>query len=306
MASSNASSSDRCNAINARSTAQTDSQLRPEPPPPQTLTNKPTPTTALTPSTPAPTPPHHQPQTPPKAYERVLEDHPEFVGQAVLIQITNEPRSSGKELVELHDCVRAVVARINARFGSPGARISRALLGFRGPGDRADAEGFALHITRAMHGETDTMRAQCTPKSPHRRPPRLRARALPGAPRAAPRAHRVLQRRGLRRRHRHARWDEPRALRIRGLQVGAPLVSCFVGGGGGVEGGVGGTLLTGSRIMRVAVTIHALVRGWGAAQTSKVGAQVRVKAGSPAPAFQTSSPHPQPQHPNPLPHIHTS
>lgn len=55
-----------------------------------------------------------------QAYERVLEEHPEFVGQAVLVQITNAPRSSGKELAELHECVRALAARINTRFGAPG------------------------------------------------------------------------------------------------------------------------------------------------------------------------------------------
>jgi trehalose 6-phosphate synthase/phosphatase len=55
-----------------------------------------------------------------QAYERVLEEHPEFVGNVVLAQITNEPRATGKELSELADCVRGLVARINERFGSPG------------------------------------------------------------------------------------------------------------------------------------------------------------------------------------------
>ncbi|GBF90542.1 trehalose-6-phosphate synthase phosphatase, partial [Raphidocelis subcapitata] len=55
-----------------------------------------------------------------QAFERVLEDHPEFVGQVVLAQITDAPRSSGKELSDLNEYVDALVERINARFGRPG------------------------------------------------------------------------------------------------------------------------------------------------------------------------------------------
>lgn len=37
-----------------------------------------------------------------------------------MLQITNAPRSSGKELAELHEAALALVARINGRWGSPG------------------------------------------------------------------------------------------------------------------------------------------------------------------------------------------
>ncbi|WIA31619.1 hypothetical protein OEZ86_002503 [Tetradesmus obliquus] len=55
-----------------------------------------------------------------QAFERLLEEHPEWRGKAVLVQITNAPRSSGKELAELHEAALALVARINGRWGSPG------------------------------------------------------------------------------------------------------------------------------------------------------------------------------------------
>ncbi len=54
------------------------------------------------------------------AYQRLLEAHPEWVGKLVLVQITNAPRSSGKELGELHEYVRALVNAINSRYGSEG------------------------------------------------------------------------------------------------------------------------------------------------------------------------------------------
>jgi trehalose 6-phosphate synthase/phosphatase len=38
----------------------------------------------------------------------------------LLLQITNAPRSSGKELAELHEAAKALVANINGRWSSPG------------------------------------------------------------------------------------------------------------------------------------------------------------------------------------------
>ncbi|KAF8070915.1 TPS5 [Scenedesmus sp. PABB004] len=55
-----------------------------------------------------------------QAFERLLEQHPEWRGKAVLVQITNAPRSSGKELAELHEAALALVAAINGRWGGPG------------------------------------------------------------------------------------------------------------------------------------------------------------------------------------------
>ncbi|KAF6264985.1 trehalose-6-phosphate synthase/phosphatase [Scenedesmus sp. NREL 46B-D3] len=95
-----------------------------------------------------------------QAFERLLEEHPEWRGKAVLVQvraccyvvavweargvqgvaaeggssddrvfvvrdkselkITNAPRSSGKELAELHEAAKALVAAINGRWSSPG------------------------------------------------------------------------------------------------------------------------------------------------------------------------------------------
>lgn len=36
------------------------------------------------------------------------------------MQITNAPRSTGKELAELHEAVKALVGGINSRWSSPG------------------------------------------------------------------------------------------------------------------------------------------------------------------------------------------
>lgn len=51
------------------------------------------------------------------AVERVLDHHPEWRGKLVLIQITNAPRSSSKDITELHDFVLSVVERINKKYG---------------------------------------------------------------------------------------------------------------------------------------------------------------------------------------------
>lgn len=54
------------------------------------------------------------------ALERVLEHHPEFRGQLVLVQITNAPRTSGKDIAELHEYVLSLAQRINRKYGQPG------------------------------------------------------------------------------------------------------------------------------------------------------------------------------------------
>ncbi|KXZ45849.1 hypothetical protein GPECTOR_50g643 [Gonium pectorale] len=51
------------------------------------------------------------------ALERLLEQHPEWRGQLVLVQITNPPRSSGRDITELHRCVNNLVESINRKFG---------------------------------------------------------------------------------------------------------------------------------------------------------------------------------------------
>jgi trehalose 6-phosphate synthase/phosphatase len=42
------------------------------------------------------------------------------VTSAAVLQITNAPRSSGRELAELHETTTALVRAINARWGSSG------------------------------------------------------------------------------------------------------------------------------------------------------------------------------------------
>lgn len=54
-----------------------------------------------------------------QAFERVLEHHPEFRGNLVLIQITNAPRTSGKDIAELHEYVLNLAQRINRKYGQP-------------------------------------------------------------------------------------------------------------------------------------------------------------------------------------------
>ncbi|KAL3130848.1 hypothetical protein ABBQ38_000180 [Trebouxia sp. C0009 RCD-2024] len=52
------------------------------------------------------------------AVERVLDHHPEWRGKLVLIQVTNAPRSSSKDITELHAFVLSLVERINKKFSS--------------------------------------------------------------------------------------------------------------------------------------------------------------------------------------------
>ncbi|CAL5223978.1 g6589 [Coccomyxa viridis] len=54
------------------------------------------------------------------ALERVLDYHPEWRGRLALIQVTNAPRSPGKDVQELHDFAVSVVERINAKYGAEG------------------------------------------------------------------------------------------------------------------------------------------------------------------------------------------
>mmetsp|Transcript_7436 Transcript_7436/g.16134 ORF Transcript_7436/g.16134 Transcript_7436/m.16134 type:complete len:857 (+) Transcript_7436:209-2779(+) len=55
-----------------------------------------------------------------QALERLLEYHSEWRGKLVLVQITNPPRSSGRDITELHKFVTDLVDSINKRFGSEG------------------------------------------------------------------------------------------------------------------------------------------------------------------------------------------
>ncbi|XP_039791677.1 probable alpha,alpha-trehalose-phosphate synthase [UDP-forming] 11 isoform X2 [Panicum virgatum] len=54
------------------------------------------------------------------AMEQLLVDHPELRGRAVLVQITNPARSEGRDVQGVQDEARAISARVNARFGTPG------------------------------------------------------------------------------------------------------------------------------------------------------------------------------------------
>mmetsp|Transcript_6377 Transcript_6377/g.19782 ORF Transcript_6377/g.19782 Transcript_6377/m.19782 type:complete len:833 (-) Transcript_6377:104-2602(-) len=54
------------------------------------------------------------------AFERLLHMHPEWHGKLALVQITNPPRSSGKDVNDLHRFVTELVDRINARFSVDG------------------------------------------------------------------------------------------------------------------------------------------------------------------------------------------
>ncbi|GIL85506.1 hypothetical protein Vretimale_13398 [Volvox reticuliferus] len=51
------------------------------------------------------------------ALERLLEQHPEWRGQLVLVQIANPPRSTGRDITELHRCVNNLVDSINRKYG---------------------------------------------------------------------------------------------------------------------------------------------------------------------------------------------
>ncbi|CAA7398674.1 unnamed protein product [Spirodela intermedia] len=54
------------------------------------------------------------------AMGQLLEDHPEWRGRAVLVQIANPARSGGKEVQELLDEMVAIANEINRRFAVPG------------------------------------------------------------------------------------------------------------------------------------------------------------------------------------------
>ncbi|KAG2502215.1 hypothetical protein HYH03_000701 [Edaphochlamys debaryana] len=51
------------------------------------------------------------------ALDRLLDQHPEWRGQLVLVQITNPPRSTGRDITELHRCVNNLVESINRKYG---------------------------------------------------------------------------------------------------------------------------------------------------------------------------------------------
>ncbi|KAF8730149.1 hypothetical protein HU200_017120 [Digitaria exilis] len=54
------------------------------------------------------------------AMEQLLVDHPELRGRAVLVQIANPARSEGRDVQGVQDEAKAISARVNARFGTPG------------------------------------------------------------------------------------------------------------------------------------------------------------------------------------------
>ena len=56
-----------------------------------------------------------------RAFEALLEAHPELRSKAVLVQVANPARSGGKEVQELVAEVHAIVAHINRTYGDPAA-----------------------------------------------------------------------------------------------------------------------------------------------------------------------------------------
>ncbi|GFR42321.1 hypothetical protein Agub_g3228 [Astrephomene gubernaculifera] len=52
-----------------------------------------------------------------QALERLLENHIEWRGRLVLVQITNPPRSTGRDVTELHRYVNTLVDSINRKYG---------------------------------------------------------------------------------------------------------------------------------------------------------------------------------------------
>jgi trehalose-6-phosphate synthase len=50
------------------------------------------------------------------AFEQVLEQHPEWRGKLVLVQVTSAPRAPGRDVEELHSFCQSIVERINARY----------------------------------------------------------------------------------------------------------------------------------------------------------------------------------------------
>ncbi|MQL79864.1 hypothetical protein Taro_012316 [Colocasia esculenta] len=54
------------------------------------------------------------------AMGQLLEEHPEWRGRVVLVQIANPARSTGQDVQEVHDEMHTVAKQINERFGTPG------------------------------------------------------------------------------------------------------------------------------------------------------------------------------------------
>ena len=54
------------------------------------------------------------------AMGQLLEEHREWRGNAVLVQIANPARSNGKDVQEVNDEMREIAKRINGKFGFPG------------------------------------------------------------------------------------------------------------------------------------------------------------------------------------------
>ncbi|KAM7508394.1 hypothetical protein LguiA_018847 [Lonicera macranthoides] len=54
------------------------------------------------------------------AMGQLLEDHPEYRGNVVLVQIVNPARSSGQDIQEVKDETSMVVSEINRKYGRPG------------------------------------------------------------------------------------------------------------------------------------------------------------------------------------------
>ncbi|KAL4310695.1 hypothetical protein GQ457_01G046910 [Hibiscus cannabinus] len=54
------------------------------------------------------------------AMQQMLNQHPKWQGKAVLVQITNPARGTGKDLENIHDELKASCKRINEAFGQPG------------------------------------------------------------------------------------------------------------------------------------------------------------------------------------------
>lgn len=55
-----------------------------------------------------------------QAFMRVLEQQPEWIGKLCLIQITNAPRTGGRDMQELISNIHTLVQSINQRFGTEG------------------------------------------------------------------------------------------------------------------------------------------------------------------------------------------
>ncbi|MEW5315842.1 MAG: hypothetical protein WDW38_007244 [Sanguina aurantia] len=55
------------------------------------------------------------------AFERLLDYHSEYRGNLVLVQITNPPRSAGRDITELQLAINTAVQSINNKYGDPEA-----------------------------------------------------------------------------------------------------------------------------------------------------------------------------------------